>query len=179
MSCTGTPRTVLGVLGSRVLIPFGDSPPGGVVRGGWAGSVTPPGARCGLDGPMPGTIALVVPGRCRPSPDRIPEGAPSDRDARGVVTGGLTSRGGQRPLPVLTSPAGGVGRVDRDDRQALLGGHRHQAGLEFASRHTADEMPEPLAAAVLLSGLLAREVQILNTDRGHANLLGPVHQAGD
>src|SRR6266702_6545584 len=125
MSCTGTPRTVLGVLGSRVLIPFGDSPPGGVVRGGWAGSVTPPGARCGLDGPMPTTIALVVVGRCRPSPDRIPEGASSNRDARRVVTGDRTSRSAQRPLPVLGTPPAGVGRVDRDDRQALLGGHRH------------------------------------------------------
>ena len=34
---------------------------------------------------MPRTIALVVRGRCRPSPDRVPQGAPSDRHGGRVV----------------------------------------------------------------------------------------------
>ncbi|WP_155350235.1 hypothetical protein [Acrocarpospora pleiomorpha] len=34
---------------------------------------------------MPTTIALVVMGRCRPSPDRMPEGASSDAASCRVV----------------------------------------------------------------------------------------------
>jgi hypothetical protein len=37
----------------------------------------------------PRTIALVVWGRCRPSPDRVPEGASSDRHRCRLVAGDL------------------------------------------------------------------------------------------
>ncbi|MFF8916388.1 hypothetical protein ACF08M_24425 [Streptomyces sp. NPDC015032] len=35
---------------------------------------------------MPRTISPVVWGRCRPTPDRVSEGASSDRDAGGILT---------------------------------------------------------------------------------------------
>jgi transposase len=87
-----------------------------VVRGCVGGSLTPRGTPVGLDGPMPVHIALVCTGRCRPSPDRVPLGASSDRDARRIVPGGLTGEGGNRLLPVLGAPLAGGGRVDGDDR---------------------------------------------------------------
>ncbi len=79
---------------------------------------------------MPTTIALVGVGRCCPSPDRVPEGASPDRDARRIVPGRCASWGGQRFLPVLRALPGGVSRIDRNDRHSLLGGHRDKAGLE-------------------------------------------------
>ncbi|MDU0288875.1 hypothetical protein [Saccharothrix longispora] len=53
------------------------------------------GIRWGLGGPMPVTIAPVVTGRCRPSSDRVPEGASPDRDSGAVVPGNLADRAGQ------------------------------------------------------------------------------------
>lgn len=79
-------------------------PSRGTVRSRRAGSVTPAGIRPGLGGPMLAAITLVAAGRCRPSPDRVPEGASPDRDACGIVTGRLTSRGGHWLLPVLGAP---------------------------------------------------------------------------
>jgi hypothetical protein len=85
----GRPRTVLGRLVARVLV-------SGWVHGscpwsslGVAGFLASTGGGSGLGAPMPGHIALVRSGRWRPSPDPVPEGAPSDRHARGVVSGGL------------------------------------------------------------------------------------------
>jgi hypothetical protein len=74
-----TRRTVLGVL-----VPCVRSAAGRCGSCPWSGDAgagfrTPWGRRCGLDGPMPHTIAPVVRGRCRPSPDRVPQGASSDR----------------------------------------------------------------------------------------------------
>lgn len=54
---------------------------------------------------MPYTIAPVVWGRCRPTPDRVSEGASPDRDSSGIVTGHLPVRGGQRLVPVVHNPA--------------------------------------------------------------------------
>jgi hypothetical protein len=114
---------------------------------------------------MPVTIALVVMGRCRPTPDRVSEGASSDRDARGIVTGDGAGGRGHRLVPVLGAPPGGVGRVNRHDRQAEFGGHGHEPGLELAGGDAGDQLAEPLAAAVFLAGLVRGEVQILDTDR--------------
>jgi hypothetical protein len=61
---------------------------------------------------MPRTISPVVRGRCRPSPDRISEGASPDRDARRIVPGNCAVGAGQGLLPVLGAPPGGVGGVD-------------------------------------------------------------------
>jgi hypothetical protein len=73
-------------------------------------------------------IALVVVGRCRPSPDAVSEGASTDRDTGGIVTGDRAAGRGHRLSPVLGAPLGGVGGIDRDDGDALLGGHGDQPG---------------------------------------------------
>ena len=116
-----TPRTVLGVLVARVRSASGrhGSCPWSGDAG--AGSLTPRNTRSGLDGPMPRTITPVVWGRCRPSPDRVSLGAPSDRHGGSIVASGLAGRGGEGLLPVLGAPAAGVGRVDGDDRDACRG----------------------------------------------------------
>jgi hypothetical protein len=90
----------------------------------WAGFLAPEGVRSGLGAPMPGTIALVVWGRWRPTPGRMSLGTPSGHDARAVVTGGLGVAGAHR----RGAPAGRVRRIDGDDRDALFGGHGGQAG---------------------------------------------------
>src|SRR5437899_3192885 len=90
-----TSRTVLGVLVHRVRSASGAH--GSCPWSGDAGAVslTPRGFRSGLDGPMPRTIALVVRGRCRPSPDRVPQGAPADRHGGCVVARGLPVLAGE------------------------------------------------------------------------------------
>ncbi|WP_326608062.1 helix-turn-helix domain-containing protein [Streptomyces sp. NBC_01800] len=95
-----------------------------------------------------------------------------------VVTGHLSVWGGQWFLPVLGSPHAGVGGVDRDNAQALFGGHGHQPGLEFSGGHAGDELPEPLPASVLLPGLLGGEVKVFDADRGDTGTPRPVDQAG-
>src|SRR5688500_1532388 len=112
------------------------------VRDGVASFLTSSSARPGLDGPMPTTIALVVVGRYRPSPDRVPEGASSDPAARGIVTGHGSGVACQRLAPVLLAPPRGVGRIDRDDHQAQLGGHGDKPGLELACGHAGNQLPE-------------------------------------
>src|SRR5262245_48024529 len=127
-----TPRTVLGVLVHRVRSASGAH--GSCPWSGDAGAVslTPWGARSGLNGPMPASIALVGAGRCRPSPDRVSLGAPSDRHGGRVVAGGVALVAGEGLLPVLRAPFGGVGRVDGDDCDACLVGHRGEARSKFA-----------------------------------------------
>ena len=81
--CTGPPRSQLCPRsGTCIVCTF---------RDGWAGFLTPWGTSIGLDGPMPRSITLVLRGRCRPSPDRVPESASPDRDAGGIATGHLSS----------------------------------------------------------------------------------------
>ena len=174
---TGASRTVLDALVARVRSASGARIVS-VVRGCGGGFPHAPGARSGLDGPMPHTITLVVWGRCRPSPDRVPEGASSDRDASGIVTGGLAGLAGEGLLPVLGAPPGGVGRVDGDDADAEFGGHGDQPGPELAGGHAGDQLAEPLPAAVLLAGLLRGEVQVLDRD-GDVAASCPVQQAGE
>src|SRR4051812_18217649 len=124
-------RTVLDTLVARFRATAGRHASGAWSGKVGAGSLTLWGARSGLDAPMPRTIALVVWGRWRPSPDRVSQGASSDRHGGSVVARGLAGGGGQGFLPVLGAPAAGVGGVDRDERDAVSGGHRHQAGFEF------------------------------------------------
>ncbi|MFC5752394.1 hypothetical protein, partial [Actinomadura rugatobispora] len=128
---------------------------------------------------MPAAIALVVAGRCRPSPDRVPEGASPDRDTGGIVSGHLSFAAGEGLAPVFIAPDRGVRRVHRDDGEVLLGGHRDQSGFEPAGRECGDELPESLLAAMLLAGLLGGEVQVLDTDRRDTAPLGPVQQPAD
>lgn len=172
------PRTVLGVLVARFRSVSGR-------RGScpWSGDtgtgfLAPWGARSGLGGPMPATITPVVAGRCRPSPDRVPEGAPADRDARGIVTAGFTGAAGEGLLPVLRAPHAGVGGIDRHDRKSRLCRHGDDAGAEPPRGHCGDQLPETALAAVFLAGLLRREVQILDRDGLHTGMLGPGDQSG-
>lgn len=101
------------------------------LRDGRAGSLTPSCAWSSLGGPMPRSIALVLRGRCRPSPDQVPEGASPDRDASGIVTGHLSFLRGEGLLPVLIAPHRRVRRVHGNDRQAVFGRHGHEPGLEL------------------------------------------------
>src|SRR5215470_5731295 len=124
---------------------------------------------------MPRTIALVVWGRCRPSPDAVPEGAPADRDARGIVAAGFPGRVGGGFLPVLRAPSAGVGRVDGDDGDAEFGRHADEPGPQLGYGHAGDHLPEPLLAPVLLPGFLRAEVEVFDRNR-QAVALGPVQE---
>jgi hypothetical protein len=168
-----------GCAGSPLSLPVRRHVSGGVVRDGRASSLTPTVTRSGLGGPMPVTIAPVVTGRCRPSPDRVSEGASSDRDTGGIMTGHLAARSDQRLPPVPATPLGGAGGIDRDDRQTKLGGHGDEPGLELARRDAGDQLPEPFSAAVLLPGLLRGEVQVLDRDGRDADPFRPVQEPGD
>ncbi|RZU23508.1 hypothetical protein EV567_1239 [Streptomyces sp. BK239] len=174
-----TPRTVLGVLVARVRSASGAQGSCPWSGDAGAGFLTPGDAWSGLDGPMPRTITPVVWGRCRPSPDRVSQGAPSDRHGRCVVASGFAGGAGEGPLPVLGAPAAGVGRVDGDHRDARGVGHRRQPGTEPAGGHAGDQPAEALVAAVFLSGLLGGEVQVLHGDRLHTAGADPVQEAGE
>lgn len=174
-----TPRTVLGVLVDRV--PAVSSTHGSCPWSGYAGAVflTPWGTRGGLGGPMPASIALVLAGRCRPSPDRVSEGASSDRHGGSLVASGLACGRGEWDLPVFGAPPARVGGIDDDHTDAGLCAHRQQSGAEFACGDAGDELPEPLLATVLLPGLGVGEVQVFDRDGLHARGLGPVQQASE
>jgi hypothetical protein len=80
-----TLRTVLSVLVARVRSASGaggSCPWSGDVG---AGFLMPSGLASGRGGPMPRGIALVLRGRCRPSPDAVPEGASSNGHGGGVM----------------------------------------------------------------------------------------------
>ncbi len=173
-----TPRTVLGVLVARFRSAVRRHASGAWSGKGRAGSLTPRGTPVGLDGPMPRTITPVVRGRCRPSPDRVSLGAPSDRHGGSVVAGRLTRGAGEGFLPVLGAPAAGVGRVHGDDGDAGLVGHRGKPGTEPAGGHAGDQLPEAALTSVFLTGLLRREVQVFDRDGLHAAGSGPVQQPG-
>ncbi len=140
---------------------------------------------------MPRSIALVLWGRCRPSPDRMPEGAPSDRHgcrvdggtprssgAESLGESGLAGLAGEGLLPVLGAPAGGVGGVDRDDREALFGGHRPQPRLQLPGGETGEQSAEALVAAVLLPAGAVGEVEVLDRDRRGPAPLAVMQQPG-
>lgn len=169
-------RTVLDTLVTRFRARVrrdGSCPSSGIGRAGFLSSW---GAWSGLDGPMPRTIALVVRGRCRPSPDRVAQGASSDRHSCRVVARGLAVLAGERLLPVLGAPGRGVGRVHHDDGQTELCGHSDEPGPQPGHRHAGDQPAETLAAPMLLSGLVRLEIQVLDTD-GRSVPLRPVQQS--
>lgn len=176
---TGHIPNGFGCTGSPLSRPARRHVSGGVLRGGWAVSVTPAGAWSGLGGPMPHTITLVGWGRCRPTPDRVSEGASPDRDAGGIVTGHLSARGGQRFPPVLTTPPGGVRGIDGDDGETVFGGHRDESRFELAGGHPGNDLPEPLPAAVLLPGLLGGEVEVLDRNGLDPGVPRPAQQPGE
>jgi hypothetical protein len=89
---------------------------------------------------------------------------------------GLAGLRGQGLLPVLGSPAAGVGGVDGDEGNAQFGGHGRQPAAQFPGGHAGDQLAEPLSPPVLLAGLLRIEVQVLDRE-GQAMAFGPVQQA--
>jgi hypothetical protein len=171
-----TPPTVLGVLVHRVRSASGAY--GSCPWSGNAGAVslTPRSHRCGLDAPMPLLITPVSRGRCRPSPDRVPQGAPSDRHGGCVVARGLSVLARQWLLPVLSAPPGGVGGVYGDDSDAEFGRHGHEPGPQPGRGQAGDQLAEAFAVAGLLPGLLRGEVEVLDRD-GEAVAFGPVQEA--
>lgn len=98
------------------------------------------------------------------SPDAVPKGALSARDARRVVTGGLAGLRGEGLAPVLRAPLGGVGRVHDDDGDPQLGGHADQSGPQSGDGHAGDQLAEPLSPAVFLTRLLRLEAEVLDRD---------------
>src|SRR5262245_39063421 len=126
---------------------------------------------------MADTIALVVAGRCRPSPDRVALGASSDRHRGRLVAGDGATWGSQGFLPVLCTPFGGVGRVYRDDADPDLRAHRQHPGAEPGGGDAGNESPEPLAPAVVFAGLGVGEVEVFDRDGFDACAVGPVQEA--
>jgi hypothetical protein len=100
-----------------------------------------------------GHIALVWLGRCHASPDRVFKGALSDRDARGVVTGGLWMVSSQRFLAMLGAPLAGVGGVDGDHADLGLGRHREQSGTEVDGFMRSRGRAEPQVGAKGIDGV--------------------------
>ncbi|MBE1460122.1 hypothetical protein H4W79_004336 [Nocardiopsis terrae] len=104
----GPPRSLSLGPGTRIVC---------ALRGRAAGSLTPGGLRWGLGGPRPAPIAPVGAGRCRPTPDRVPLGAPPDRDAGRIVPGRLAfAAGSARTSEAGTHAGGPPGGVSRRPR---------------------------------------------------------------
>ena len=171
------PRTVVGTLVARFRSASGADRSCPWSGNAEAGLLTPRDTRYGLDAPMPHSIAPVLWGRLRPSPDRVSQGAPADRHRRRVMASGLPVLAGEGVLPVLGAPAAGVGGIDGDDGDAELGGHRYQPCPQFGGGHAGNQLAEALPAPVLLARLLRREIQVLDRD-GRPVALGPVQQTG-
>ncbi len=89
---------------------------------------------------------------------------------------GLPVLATQGLLPALGAPAAGVGRVDGDDGDAELGSHGHEPCAQAGGGQAGDQLGEPLAAAVLLPGLVRGEVQVLDRE-GQTAPRRPVQQA--
>jgi len=127
---------------------------------------------------MPGHIALVWWGRCHASPDPVSECAPSDGHVRGVVSGGLGTVCCEWFVPVLRAPFGGVGGVDGDHTDSVLGRHADEPCAELARGHAGDDLPEPASASMFFAGGGVGEVEVLNRDRRDRVVGGPVQHTG-
>ncbi|WP_234320959.1 glycoside hydrolase [Streptomyces katrae] len=168
-------------------VPAGLGAPVGRACGPWRarGPACP---RCGdgLAGNSPRHDPLVVCGHTWPTPYPVSEGAPADRRRGRVVAG---DDGGlrlllERLLPVLAAPAGGIGRIDRDDDESGVVGHAAQALPEACGRQTGDGAAERLAAIAASHGFAAGgpgvvEAEVLDRDTGAAVPLGEGDQFGD
>ena len=158
--------------------------PGGACR-----SSRLPGHGCS-GGSSPAADPLAAAGHAGPSPRPVAERTPADHH-RGRMMARGRDRGNsflQRAEPVLASPPGGVSRVDRDHRQAGVGGHLGQPVPELPGRDARDHPPEaPPApgrgrpATAVLAALLAglSKVQVLDHDRPAAAQAGEPDQGAD
>ena len=109
----------------------------------------------------------------------MPEGAPSDRHARSVVTGGVWVGGSQRLLPVLRTPFRRVGGIYGDHGDPGFGGHRQQSSPKFRGGHARDDLPEPATPAVLLPRFRVGEVEVFHRDHFDAAVFSPTQQLGE
>src|SRR5580693_1292041 len=66
---------------------------------------------------------------------------------------------------MLGAPFAGVGGVDDDHTDCVLGGHADEPRPELGGGHAGDDLPEPAAVAVFFTALAVGEVQVL--DRTH------------
>lgn len=173
-----TPRTVLGVLVGRVPAAF--SADGSCPWSGYAGAVflVPVAIGSGLGDPMPASIALVLAGRCRPSPDPMAEGAPADRHRGRVMAAYVAMTSGEGLSPVLGTPYRGVGGINGDHADTGLRAHADQSCAESAGGNARDELPDFLLPAVFLTGCGVGEVEVFDRDGPHVGVLGPVQKPG-
>jgi hypothetical protein len=66
---------------------------------------------------------------------------------------------------MLGAPFAGVGGVDDDHTDCVLGGHADEPRPELGGGHAGDDLPEPAAVSVFFTALAVGEVQVL--DRTH------------
>jgi hypothetical protein len=120
VGCPGRPLSLRGAHGS---CPW----PGNA----GAGSLTPRDTRWGLDGPMPLLITPVSRGRCRPSPDRVSQGAPSDRHVGGAARQVVAEPSGcaEGVAVGVQAPGGQVVGIGVDPHQSALADRGQRHGL--------------------------------------------------
>ncbi|MFF0219056.1 hypothetical protein [Streptomyces vinaceus] len=121
-----------------------------------------------------------------PTPCSMPESASCDRHRGAVVPGdgGLLVLPLEQGLPVSVAPDGGVGRVDRDDDQARVEGHRAQAFPESGggdARDGAAELlpPGPAAHGLAAGGAGVVEAEVLDRDACAVVGAGDTQELGD
>src|SRR5260370_29169226 len=119
----------------------------GWLPGAWWGGGFPGCGRARRGGPGPrlGRPCRLLrggTGPCRAAPGPVPEPASPDHHCCRVVTGRLPVVLPQAPQPVLGSPAGGIGRVDDNDRPAGVGGHLDPSVPELPGRDPAPPPPQ-------------------------------------
>ena len=152
----GEPRTVFGPLAARsvpsprwVLRPWRDRPQASGVPGFllWPAQA---GCKVRLE-PHGGVGSSLLPilwwGRVtpNPSPCSLGESTSADDQRRRMVGAGLGGSLFQCCKPVLQSPPRGVGRIDGDDGQPLVGGHLREALAELSRGDARHEPPESAA----------------------------------
>jgi hypothetical protein len=90
----------------------------------------------------------------------------------------------QRNLPMLAAPLGGVGGINRDHPQTLVGAHLGQPIPEPPGRDAGYGAPQPLAWSSSAEGLAALsscvgELEVLDGDRPAAVRLGDRDELAD
>jgi hypothetical protein len=118
---------------------------------------------------------------CRAAPGPVPEPASPDHQRCRVMTGRLRVVLPQGPQPVLSPPAGGISRINDDNRQTRIGGHLDQPVAELPGGDAVDGTPEgpatpaargPTARPFASFGAGGGEVQVLDDDGAGAVFCG-------
>jgi len=100
----------------------------------------------------------------------VAEPASPDHQRCRVVTGRLGVVFPQGPQPVLGGPAGSVGGIDDDDRQARVAGHLDQPVAELAGGDPGDRAPEP-PSPLAARGPAGRPLASLGAGLGEVEVL--------